>query len=53
MNKKTLLFNKKRTTSLGIIICLALFVTAIHGCKPSNESFPSEKEVKQKSKHSI
>ena len=48
MNKKTLLFNKKRTTSLGIIICLALFVTAIHGCKPSNESFPSEKEVKQK-----
>ena len=36
MNKKTLLFNKKRTTSLGIIICLALFVTAIHVCKPSN-----------------
>lgn len=38
----------KRFISLAIAMCLALVVTVIHGCKPSNESSPSEREVKQK-----
>lgn len=48
MNKrKTYLFDVKRPTWIAITVCLALFVTAIHGCKHSDENLLSDKKAKR------
>lgn len=49
MNKrKTYLFDVKSPTWIAITVCLALFVTVIHGCKHSDETLPSDKKAKRK-----
>ena len=48
MNKrKTYLFDVKSPTWIAITVCLALFVTVIHGCKHSDETLPSDKKAKR------
>lgn len=48
MNKrKTYLFDVKSPTWIAITMCLALFVTVIHGCKHSDETLPSDKKAKR------
>ena len=48
MNKrKTYLFDVKSPTWIAITVCLALFVTVIHGCKHSDETLPADKKAKR------
>lgn len=48
MNKrKTYLFDVKSPTWIAITVCLALFVTVIHGCKHSDETLPPDKKAKR------
>ncbi len=48
MNKrKTYLFDVKSPTWIAITVCLALFVTVIHGCKHSDETLPSDQKAKR------